>query len=254
MKKSTLHPAVVRTGLTALSVVAMLAVWELAVRSLQLPQWILPSPASIVQVANKWRQDLLVHSWVTLYETLVGFAAAVALALPLAMLIAFTPLLKHTIYPALLVLQSVPKVAIAPLITLWAGFGVLPKIIVVFLVCFFPIIVSATAGLESASRGRMDLMRSLRASRWQTFWRLRLPQAMPQIMVGCKVGITFAVIGAVIGEFVGSEQGLGFLILTATAQSNTPLAFSALVALTVISIVLYYLVERAEKLLVRWSD
>jgi NitT/TauT family transport system permease protein len=163
-------------------------------------------------------------------------------------------LLKHTIYPALLVMQSVPKVAIAPLITLWAGFGVLPKIIVVFLVCFFPIIVSATTGLESASRGRMDLMHSLRASRWQTFWRLRLPQAMPHIMVGCKVGITFAVIGAVIGEFVGSEQGLGYLILTATAQSNTPLAFSALVALTIISIVLYYLVERAEKLLVRWSD
>src|SRR6218665_2079664 len=167
-----------------LMLLALVAAWEVTVAQWTIPQWILPSPSAIGQVAMEWRDDLLRHSWVTLYETLAGFGAALAVALPIAVLIAYTPLLKHTIYPLLLALQSVPKVAIAPLITLWAGFGMAPKVIVVFLVCFFPIVVSATAGLEATTRSRMDLMRSMRASAWQTFWRLRIPEALPHILVG----------------------------------------------------------------------
>jgi NitT/TauT family transport system permease protein len=177
----------------------------------------------------------------------------VAIALPIAVMVAFTPVLRHTIYPALLALQSVPKVAIAPLITLWIGFGMLPKIVVVFLVCFFPMVVNATAGLESTPPAMIDLMRSMQATNWQIFRRLRIPQAMPAVMVGCKISITFAVIGAVIGEFVGSEQGLGYLILTSTAQSQTPLAFAALIVLTLISIALYYVIELVEAAMVRWK-
>ncbi|MDB5777370.1 MAG: putative transporter permease protein [Herbaspirillum sp.] len=243
-----------RVALSCLSMLGLVVAWEITVRWFSIPEWILPAPSSIAQVALEWRVDLMHHSWVTLYETLAGFMAALAIALPIAIVIAYTPILKHTIYPALLALQSVPKVAIAPLITLWVGFGAMPKIIVVFLVCFFPIVVSAAAGLEATSKSRLDLMRSLKAKPWQVFWRLRIPEAMPHIMVGCKVGITFAVIGAVIGEFVGSEEGLGFLILTSTAQSKTSLAFSALIILTVISIALYYLVEQAEKMLVVWKS
>jgi NitT/TauT family transport system permease protein len=243
----------VRVALPCMTMLAIFIIWEGFVQGLNIPEWILPSPSSIGQVAFDWRTDLMRHSWVTLYETVAGFAVAVLVALPIAILIAYTPIIKHTIYPALLALQSVPKIAIAPLITLWVGFGVMPKIIVVFLVCFFPIVVSAIAGLEATTRSRLDLMRSLKASPWQVFFRLRIPEAMPHIMVGCKVGITFAVIGAVIGEFVGSEEGLGYLILTSTAQSKTPLAFSALIILTVISITLYYFTELAEKILVRWK-
>ena len=246
-------PRWLRGSTPVIALAALVLVWEIVVRSAQLPQWILPSPLDIGRIAIEWRADLLRHTWVTFYETVAGFVVALAIALPVAVMVALTPVLKNTVYPVLLALQSVPKVAIAPLITLWVGFGITPKVIVVFLVCFFPIVVSATAGLEGTTRSRLDLMHALRSSQWQMFWRLRIPEAVPHIMVGCKVAITFAVIGAVIGEFVGSEEGLGYLILTATAQSNTALAFSALVILTVMSIALYYLVERAEKLLVRWD-
>lgn len=231
----------------------MLIVWELAVRAYKVPQWILPAPSSIVAVTIDWWPDLLRNTWVTLYETLLGFCLAVVIALPIAVMIAYTPVFRTTVYPALLALQSVPKVALAPLIALWLGFGILPKVVVVFLVCFFPIVVSATAGLEATTRSRVDLLRSMQASNWQIFVRLRIPEAMPHIMVGCKVAMTFAVIGAVIAEFVGSEAGLGYVIQTSTAQSRTPLAFSALLILTLISVVLYYAVERIEKVIVRWN-
>jgi NitT/TauT family transport system permease protein len=242
-----------RVVLPGLTMLAIFLAWEGFVRGWNIPEWIMPPPSSIGQVALDWRADLLRHSWVTLYETVVGFAVAVAVALPIAVLIAYMPLIKHTVYPALLALQSVPKVAIAPLITLWVGFGVLPKILVVFLVCFFPMVVNATAGLESTPRAMVDLMRSMQASNWQIFRRLRIPHAMPAVMVGCKISITFAVIGAVIGEFVGSEEGLGYLILTSTAQSQTPLAFAALIVLTLISIALYYMIEVIEAAVVRWK-
>ena len=186
----------------------------------------------------EWRSELVGHSMVTLYETLVGFALAIAISIPLAVAVVYSPLLQNTIYPILLALQSMPKVAIAPLLALWIGFGTLPKIVVVFLVCFFPL---------------MDLIRSLSASSLQTFVKIRFPTAMPHIFVGLKIAITFAVIGAVIGEFVGSESGLGYLILVSTSQSRTPLAFGALVLLTIMSIVLYYGIALLERIVVPWA-
>jgi NitT/TauT family transport system permease protein len=146
-----------------------------------------------------------------------------------------------------------PKVAIAPLLALWIGFGTLPKIVVVFLVCFFPIIVATTSGLTAVPTSLMDLIRSLSASPLQTFVKIRFPTAMPHIFVGLKIAITFAVIGAVIGEFVGSESGLGYLILVSTSQSRTPLAFGSLVLLTIMSIVLYYAIALIERIAVPWA-
>jgi NitT/TauT family transport system permease protein len=139
------------------------------------------------------------------------------------------------------------------LLALWIGFGTLPKVVVVFLVCFFPIIVSTTAGLSSVSPTVMELIRSLSASQYQIFTKIRFPTAMPQIFVGFKIAITFAVIGAVIGEFVGSESGLGYLILTSSSQSRTSVAFAALFILTIMSIVLYYAVELVERLSMPWA-
>ena len=153
----------------------------------------------------------------------------------------------------MLAFQSVPKVAIAPLLALWIGFGTLPKVVVVFLVCFFPIIVATATGLAAVPAPLMDLIRSLSASTLQTFMKIRFPTAMPHIFVGLKIAITFAVIGAVIGEFVGSEDGLGYLILVSTSQSRTPLAFAALVLLTVMSIVLYYGIAFLERIVVPWA-
>lgn len=239
--------------LPVLTLFGLVVLWELATIAFQIPGWLLPAPTAIAVSMGEWTGELWRHSLVTLYETLVGFALSIVIAVPLAVAVVYSRVLQNTIYPILLAFQSVPKVAIAPLLVLWVGFGELPKILVVFLVCFFPIVVATASGLTAVPPALMDLIRSLSASQYQTFVKIRFPTAMPHVFVGLKIAITFAVIGAVIGEFVGSEAGLGYLILVSTSQSQTPLAFAALVLLTVMSIVLYYAIEWLERIVVPWA-
>src|SRR5215470_10863889 len=236
-----------------LTFLALVALWEVLVRGLNIPGWLLPAPSVIALALAEWRDELVRDSLVTLYETLLGFALSIAISIPLAVAVVYSAILRNTIYPILLAFQSVPKVAIAPLLLLWLGFGMLPKIAVVFLVCFFPIIVATASGLSAVPAPLMELIRSLSASTTQTFIKIRFPTAMPHIFVGLKIAITFAVIGAVIGEFVGSEEGLGYLILVSSSQSRTPLAFAALLLLTVISMVLYYGIAFIERIVVPWA-
>jgi NitT/TauT family transport system permease protein len=236
-----------------LTFIVLVALWELLVRAFNVPGWLLPAPSAIGLALAEWRDELVRHSLVTLYETLLGFALSIAISIPLAVAVVCSTLLRNTIYPILLAFQSVPKVAIAPLLTLWIGFGLLPKVAVVFLVCFFPIVVATATGLSAVPEPLMELIRSLSASTTQTFIKIRFPTAMPHIFVGLKIAITLAVIGAVIGEFVGSEDGLGYLILVSTSQSRTPLAFAALVLLTAMSIVLYYGIAFIERVMVPWA-
>jgi NitT/TauT family transport system permease protein len=198
----------------ALTFLALLALWELLVRGFNIPGWLLPAPSALALA--EWRGELVRHSLVTLYETLLGFVLSIAISIPLAVAVVHSAILRNTIYPILLAFQSVPKVAIAPCSCLWIGFGTLPKIVVVFLVCFFPIIVATATGLSAVPARLMEVIRSLSASTTQTFIKVRFPTAMPYIFVGLKVAITLAVIGAVIGEFVGSADGLGYLILVST--------------------------------------
>jgi ABC-type nitrate/sulfonate/bicarbonate transport system permease component len=178
----------------------------------QSPSWLLPAPSELALALGESRDELVRHSLVTLSETLLGFALSIAISIPLAAAVVHSTILRNTIYPILLAFQSVPKVAIAPLLVLWIGFGMLRKIVVVFLVCFFPIIVATATALSAVPAPLMELIRSLSASTMQTFIKIRVPTAMPYMFVGLKVAITLAVIGAVIGEFVGSEDGLGYLI------------------------------------------
>ncbi len=238
----------------ALTIVALVGLWEAASRLTSLPAFILPAPSSILAVGLEWRRHIPGHFAVTLYETLVGFALSIAVAVPIAILIVSSGFLSRTIYPLLLVLQSVPKVAVAPLLLLWVGYGELPKILVVFLVCFFPIVIGTAAGLTSVPPDMVDLVRSLSATTSQLFLKVRFPYAMPQIFVGLKVAITLAVIGAVIGEFVGSERGLGYLILVSSSQINTALAFASMILLSVMSIVLFYALEWLERVVVPWAQ
>ena len=238
---------------STVTLIGLVALWEALTRYYDIPGWILPAPSAIAEAMVEWRSELVGHTAVTLYETLVGFALSIAISIPLAVAVVYSPLLQNTVYPILLALQSTPKVAIAPLLALWIGFGTLPKVIVVFLVCFFPIIVATASGLTAVPASLMDLIRSLSATQVQTFVKIRFPTAMPHIFVGLKIAITFAVIGAVIGEFVGSENGLGYLILVSTSQSRTPLAFGALVLLTIMSIVLYYGIALIERIVVPWA-
>lgn len=255
-KEESLEPAdsTLKSALgSTVTLVALVVVWEMLARYYEIPGWILPTPSAIAEAMVEWRSELVGHTAVTFYETIVGFALSIAISIPLAVAVVYSPLLQNTIYPILLALQSTPKVAIAPLLALWIGFGPAPKIIVVFLVCFFPIIVATATGLTAVPASLMDLIRSLSATPVQTFIKIRFPTAMPHIFVGLKIAITFAVIGAVIGEFVGSENGLGYLILISTSQSRTPLAFGALVLLTIMSIVLYYGIALIERVAVPWA-
>ncbi|HSC42068.1 MAG TPA: ABC transporter permease [Candidatus Binatia bacterium] len=235
------------------TLLALLVVWEVLARWSGIPTWLLPAPSAIAEAMIDWRGELTLHFFVTLYEVLIGFAISIVVSVPLAVAVVYSPFLQNTIYPILLALQSMPKVAIAPLLVLWIGFGVLPKVIVVFLVCFFPIVVATASGLSAVPPPLLDLIRSLSATQYQTFIKIRFPTAIPHIFVGFKIAITFAVIGGVIGEFVGSDQGLGYLILISTSQSRTPLAFGALLLLTIMSIVLYYAVEVIERLVIPWA-
>ena len=238
---------------TPLIYLILLAAWELLANTLKVPTWILPAPSTIFAAAIKWAPELAHNSWVTLRETVVGFLLAIVLSLPLAILIGLNPLARKLLYPMLLGLQSVPKVAIAPLVILWFGLSEWPKIIVVVLVCFFPILVNMVAGLEAVPKTMLDLMRSLGASPHTVFRRLRVPVALPHFFTGCKVAVTLAVIGAVISEFVAAQDGLGYLILISTAQSQTPLAFAAIALLTVLSIGLFHGVEFIERRVVDWT-
>ena len=237
----------------AASLAAMILVWQAALAVIPVPAWLLPSPASIVKATWAWYPQLPGHTLATLGATLAGYALAIGVAVPVAVLIVSSPLLERTLYPILLVFQSVPKVAVAPILLVWVGYGQLPKILIVFLVCFFPIVIGAATGLNAAPPEMLNLVRSLCATRGQVFLKVRFPSAMPHIFVGLKVAITLAVIGAVIGEFVGSNQGLGYIIVVSMSQVNTSLAFGSMALLAILSIVLFYAVEWIERVLVPWS-
>jgi NitT/TauT family transport system permease protein len=239
--------------LPSVALVILTLIWELAVYVFSIPLFIIPAPSDILVASFQGRNQLPLHTLVTLYETLVGFACATAVGVGLGIVIVSSRLLRDTFFPILLVAQSVPKVAIAPVLLIALGYGELPKIIIVFLVCFFPIVVSTAAGLEAAPPEILDLARSMSATTLDTFRKVRFPSAMPQVFVGLKVAMTLAVIGAVIGEFVGSDRGLGYLILVSMSQANSGLAFGAIGVLAIMSIVLFYSVEIAERILVPWS-
>ena len=231
----------------------LLALWQVLVPLLRIPPFILPPPSLIVtRTLDFGLAPLLGHVWVTFYEVVAGFVLAVIVAVPLALLVSTAPALRNTILPLLVSSQSVPKVAIAPLILIWLGVGELPKIIIAALVAFFPIVVDTAQGLQLVPRDLLDLAHSLTNNRLRVFFKIRFPAALPYFFASLKVAITLAVVGAVIGEFVGSNSGLGYLMLVALANANTALAFGALVLLSVLGVILFELVALAERLICPW--
>jgi NitT/TauT family transport system permease protein len=232
----------------------LILLWAAAVRVFDWPVWLVPSPEDVWRALVDYRSLLPRQTWVTFVESVAGFGLAVAIGVPLAVGIASWRLLERTIYPILLGLNAVPKIAIAPILILWMGFGYGPKIAVAFLLCVFPIVIATATGLQSTPAEIVELARSLCASRWQTFRRFRLPWALPQTFVGLKVAISLAVIGAVIGEFVGSSEGLGWVIVNSGSNVNTSLAFGAMALLAVMSIAMFYAIVALERLLVPWAE
>ena len=251
---STLRRLAGETLVPAVTLIAAVVAWELATRAFHVPRFIMPAPSAILGEGWDWRYRFIEHTWVTLYETLGGFALSMAVGVPLAVLIVYSPTLRLAIYPLIILAQSVPKIAIAPVLLLMLGFGEFPKMVVAFLVSFFPVVVDTATGLAATPPELLDLSRSYRASRFKTFLKVRLPLALPFIFAGAKVAITLAVIGAVVGEFVGSDKGLGYVILSATSYWKTELAFSAMIILSLMAIVLFAAVSLVERVVCPWVN
>jgi NitT/TauT family transport system permease protein len=226
--------------------------WELLCRTARIPVWLLPAPSVIVRETWSWADRIPAHGWVTLYETLGGFFCSVAVGIPIAVAIVYSPFLRRVIYPVLLALNSVPKIALAPLFLIWIGHGVLTNVMVATIVAFFPMVVNTATGLESVEPELLQLTRSLQARTFQVFWKVRLPWALPYIFSGMKVAMSLAVIGAVVGEFVGSDKGLGYLILVASSNLNTAVVFGVMAALSALGIGVFWAVVVAEQLVCPW--
>jgi NitT/TauT family transport system permease protein len=228
-------------------------VWEAAVRLFRIPVYILPAPTAIWSDLYAVWPNVAAHSWATLETVLLGFALSVAVSLPLAAVMALSQTLSNLIYPVLVLTQSIPKVALAPILIIALGTGALPRVVVTFLVAFFPLVVSVATGMQAVPPELVELGRSLNASRWKEVWRIRMPFAVPFIFSGMKVAIALAVVGAVVGEFVAADKGLGYLITTSMAFFKTPLAFGAVILLALMGIVLFQLVVVLERVLCPWS-
>jgi NitT/TauT family transport system permease protein len=236
-----------------LTLAAVVAAWELAVDLGGIPRFVLPAPSDIWASSVAHAGSLAAHSWVTLLETLAGFGVSVAIGIPLAVLIVYSRFFDRVLYPILVASQAVPKVALAPILLVALGYSILPKIIVAFLIAFFPVVVNTVTGLASVDRDTLNLMRSMGASKVDVFLKVRFPHAVPSMIAGFKVAIALAVVGAVVGEFVGSRSGLGYYLLLATGNFDTPLVFACVVCLTLMGIVLFYSVGLLELALARWN-
>lgn len=243
---------ITRWVLPALSFIIAVAVWEAVSRAGLVAQYILPAPSVIASELYTQRELLLAHTYITALEILLGFAMAVILGVALAVLLVYMPVFEPIIYPWLVVSQVIPKVAIAPLLLMWLGFGLLPKVIIAFLVAFFPVLVDTMIGLRSVEREPIYLMQSMGAKGLKSFWHVRLPTALPHIFGGMKVAITLAAVGAIVAEFVGSNTGLGYLLLFANGNVNAPLLFAALFVISVLALLLYWAVSASEKLFLGW--
>jgi NitT/TauT family transport system permease protein len=237
-----------------LAAVGLLLVWEGAARLFAIPSYLLPTPSAIVQAGLAippltWLGNI----WATLRVVLMGYALAVAVSIPLAVALASSKLLSRTLYPMLVVVQSTPIVAIAPIIVVTLGASDLPRVFITFLITFFPIVVSTVTGLQSTPEELIELSRSLRAGRRREILHIRLPFAVPHIFSALKISTTLAVIGAVVAEFVAAEKGLGYFIAFSTSNFRIPAAFAGLVVLVAISLGLFRGVILVQRVFIPWS-
>jgi NitT/TauT family transport system permease protein len=237
-----------------ITVSGLLVLWQVATVLWEIPNWLLPSPIRISAAMWEWRYVLMHDTGITLLETLIGFSLALLGGVPIAAALVSSDLIWRAFYPVLAGIQSIPKNAIAPLLILWFGTGQMSKVIIAFLIAFFPIVINAVSGMMLVDSDAMDMVKSLRATRWQVFWYFRLPNALPFIFAASKVSITLALVGAVIGEFVGSDSGLGYVILISSSQLHTDVAFVAIVLLAAIGMILFSLVGVVERMTIPWTQ
>jgi len=236
----------------AAAIVLVLAAWEGLTRLGAAPSYALPAPTEVaLALVQQWPM-LMSNAVSTTVAIVSGFALSVVVGIALAVLISSSRIFEKSLYPLLVGSQAIPKLALAPLFVVWFGFGLLPKVIMTFLIAVFPIVVSTVQGIASVETELEFLSRSMGLSPYRTFRMIRLYRALPSIFAGLKVAITLAVVGAVVGEFVGSDRGLGTLLLRAIGVVNTPLLFAGLIVLTVLAVVLFGLIELLERFAIPW--
>jgi NitT/TauT family transport system permease protein len=227
---------------------AVIVLWEAAARLFSIPAFLLPVPSVIAQAMYDHASVLMKESVETAVEIILGFALSIVVGVPLALAIFLWSPFARTVYPLLVSSQAVPKVAVAPLFLVWFGFGLLPKVLIAFLIAFFPVVINTAMGLASIEREKIYLAQSMGLSPLATFFKIQLPNALPSIFAGLKISITLAVVGAVVGEFVGGQAGLGYLLLIANGSMDTALLFAGIVALTVLGVVFFALIGLVERL------
>lgn len=244
----------VRSLLPALlTVVAATIAWQVLVGIFHIPPFILPPPSSILKLIVSSKIPWLYHAQITLSEVFIGYALAAVAGVSLAIAISFFPLLRSVAEPLIVAAQVIPKIALIPILFLWFGFDIVPRFVAVFLVCFFPIVISSTAGFATVDRDLVDLVRSYSNSRILLLRKILLPSALPNIFAGLRIGIVLAPGGAIIAEFIQSQAGLGFLISSGEATFNTTLVFAAVIVLVIFAFLLYAAVLIVERLAIPWS-
>lgn len=236
-----------------ITILVLILIWEALTRLLNVPDYILPSPSAIATVFEDVWQLLLKHSAVTLYEAIAGFAVSIGAGLTLAFVMDRWRALKRVIYPIMVISQAIPIIALAPLILFWFGVDITPKIIIVVLVCFFPICVNTTEGLHSADKDMINLMKIMGAGKFMIFKDVSLPSALPHFFSGLKISATYSIMGAVIGEWLGAESGLGIFMTRTISSHRTDMLFAAIVIVVIMSIAVFKITERIEKLSIPWN-
>ncbi len=233
---------------------ALLLAWQVAGPLLDIREYLLPSPLSVLRASLDWQIPWGTHLWITTLEILGGFALAGASGVMLGIGIAWSTTLARALIPFLVFVNTLPKVAVAPLFLLWLGYGIVPNMLIAALIGFFPVVINTAVGLTQVDEELLDLGRVFGAPQWKVFLKIRLPNALPYVLSALKVTATAAVVGAIVGEFVASQAGLGMVIVNAQTNLNTPVAFAALIWISVIGLVLYGLVGLAARRWAPWAD
>jgi len=232
--------------------IILLVVWEVVTRADLISTHLLPAPSIIfVDLINNFA-IILPHTIQTMVETIIGFLLAIILGIAVALLIDQSKLMRNAVYPLLITSQTIPMIALAPLLLIWFGVDLLPKVIIVILVCFFPIVVATADGLRITDSDLEKLLKSMNATYWQTLRYVRIPNSLPQFFSGVKIAATYSVTGAIVGEYVGAYQGLGIYMQEMANSHAIPLVFAAIVVTSLLSIFLFGIVMLVEKAVIRW--
>lgn len=231
--------------------VLCILIWEGTVRLFDVPVYMLPAPTAILQEMVAKHQFFLTHALHTSMAIVLGFILAVLVGVPMATVMVYSSRVSRLIQPMLITAQVLPKVALAPLFIVWFGFGLTPKVVMTFLIAFFPVVIDTLTGLLAVRPGSLMLIRSMGGSRWQSFWKVRLPTALPSMFAGFKVAMTFAVVGAIVAEFVAADSGLGYVLVEARGTLNMVTVFASITWLVLLGFAFYYLVEGLERVLMK---